>query len=139
MEFSRQEYWSRLPFSSPGIFPTQGLDPHALHWQTNSFTTAPPGKPPYWSRMGPRSIMTGVLIKGGHSDTEAHTQGECHLKMKAEIRVMEQKKRNTRDCQQTPDARREARNRFSLLDYRRNQPHSGFSLVGLSTPQHVQS
>ena len=24
MEFSRQEYWSELPFPSPGIFPTQG-------------------------------------------------------------------------------------------------------------------
>ena len=24
MEFSRQEYWSGLPFPSPGIFPTQG-------------------------------------------------------------------------------------------------------------------
>jgi len=26
MEFSRQEYWSRLPFPVPGIFPTQGLN-----------------------------------------------------------------------------------------------------------------
>ena len=26
MEFSRQEYWSRLPFPIPGIFPTQGLN-----------------------------------------------------------------------------------------------------------------
>ena len=35
-EFSQQEYWSRLPFPSPGIFLTQGLDPHLLrllHWQ----------------------------------------------------------------------------------------------------------
>ena len=24
MEFSRQEYWSGLPFPNPGIFPTQG-------------------------------------------------------------------------------------------------------------------
>ena len=26
MEFSRQEYWSRLPFPSPGNFLTQGLN-----------------------------------------------------------------------------------------------------------------
>ena len=26
MEFSRQEYWSGLPFPSPGIFPNQGLN-----------------------------------------------------------------------------------------------------------------
>ena len=30
MEFSRQEYWSGLPFPSPGIFPTQGSSPHRL-------------------------------------------------------------------------------------------------------------
>ena len=34
MEFSRQECWSELPFPSPGIFPTQGLNPSLLHcWQ----------------------------------------------------------------------------------------------------------
>ena len=31
--------------------------------------------------------MTGVLTKRAHSDTEAHTEGECHLKRKAETRV----------------------------------------------------
>ena len=36
MGFSRQEYWSGLPFPSPGIFPTQGLNPHLQHWQVNS-------------------------------------------------------------------------------------------------------
>ena len=30
MEFSRQEHWSELPFSSPGIFPTQGLNPQSV-------------------------------------------------------------------------------------------------------------
>ena len=31
MRFSRQEYWSELPFPSPGIFLTQGLNLHLLH------------------------------------------------------------------------------------------------------------
>ena len=31
MEFSRQEYWSLLPFASSGIFPTQGLNVGVLH------------------------------------------------------------------------------------------------------------
>ena len=31
MGFSRQEYWTRLPFPSPGIFPTQGSNPGLLH------------------------------------------------------------------------------------------------------------
>ena len=31
MEFSRQKYWSGLPFPSPGDLPTQGLNPSLLH------------------------------------------------------------------------------------------------------------
>ena len=31
MGFSRQEYWSGLPFPSPGIFPTQGYNPGLPH------------------------------------------------------------------------------------------------------------
>ena len=27
MEFSRQEYWSRLPFPSPGDLPNPGIEP----------------------------------------------------------------------------------------------------------------
>ena len=42
LEFSRQEYWSGLPFSTdPGIFLTQGSNPHLLHllnWQVDSLT-----------------------------------------------------------------------------------------------------
>ena len=44
MGFPRQEYWSALPFPSPGDLLTQGSDPHFLHWQVNSFTTELPGK-----------------------------------------------------------------------------------------------
>ena len=31
MGFSRQEYWSGLPFPSPGVFPTQESNPGLLH------------------------------------------------------------------------------------------------------------
>ena len=38
MRFPRQEYWSGLPFLQEilhlqEILPTQGLNPHLLHWQ----------------------------------------------------------------------------------------------------------
>ena len=29
LEFSRQEYWSGLPFPCPGVFPTQGTEPRS--------------------------------------------------------------------------------------------------------------
>ena len=48
MGFSRQEYWSRLPFHSPGDLPDPGIEPMSLcllHWQAGSLPLAPPGKP----------------------------------------------------------------------------------------------
>ena len=42
MGFSRQEYWSRLPCSTPGDLPDPGIEP-AL--QTDSLPSEPPGKP----------------------------------------------------------------------------------------------
>ena len=48
--FSRQEYWSRLPFHPPGDLLTQRWNLHflcLLHWQLGSLPLAPPGKPIY--------------------------------------------------------------------------------------------
>ena len=45
MGFPRQECWSRLPFPSPGIFLTQGLNPCLLHWQANSLPLSHQGSP----------------------------------------------------------------------------------------------
>ena len=47
MEFSRQEYWSGLPFPTPGDLATQGLNLSLLgllHWHEDSLPLAPPGK-----------------------------------------------------------------------------------------------
>ena len=44
MEFSRQEYWSELPFTSPGGLPDPGIEPTSpvsLALQANSLTTRP--------------------------------------------------------------------------------------------------
>ena len=45
MEFSRQEYWSGLPFPSPGDLPDPGIEPTSPALAGRFFTTAPPGKP----------------------------------------------------------------------------------------------
>ena len=37
----RQEYWSGLPFPSPGDVPTQGSNPHLLHWQVDASLLSP--------------------------------------------------------------------------------------------------
>ena len=46
IEFSRQEYWCGLPFPSQGIFLTQGLNPHLLHYQEDSLPLSHVGSPP---------------------------------------------------------------------------------------------
>ena len=45
MEFSRQEYWSGLPFPSPGDFPNTGIKPGSSALQADSLLSEPPGKP----------------------------------------------------------------------------------------------
>ena len=35
MGFSRQEYWSGLPFPPPGDLPDLGIEPMSLAWQMN--------------------------------------------------------------------------------------------------------
>ena len=36
MGFPRQEYWSRLPFHSPGDLPDPGMEPESPAWQVDS-------------------------------------------------------------------------------------------------------
>ena len=45
MAFSRQEYWSELPFPTPGDFPHPGIKPVSPELADRFFTTEPPGKP----------------------------------------------------------------------------------------------
>ena len=44
MGFSRQEYWSELPFPSPGDLSDPGLKPGSPALQPDSFPSEPPGK-----------------------------------------------------------------------------------------------
>ena len=44
MEFSRQEYWSGLPFPSPGDLPDPGIEPGSPALQADALLPEPPGK-----------------------------------------------------------------------------------------------
>ena len=54
--FSRQEYWSGLPFPSPGI------EPRSPALQTDALLSEPPGKPPYML------AMCLFLVTDNHKD-----------------------------------------------------------------------
>ena len=47
MGFSRQEYWSGLPFPSPGDLPDSAIELRSLALQADALTSEPPGKPRY--------------------------------------------------------------------------------------------
>ena len=44
MEFFRQEYWSELPFPSPGDLPDPEIEPRSPALQADSLPSEPPGK-----------------------------------------------------------------------------------------------
>ena len=45
MEFSSQEYWSGLPFPSPGDLPNPVIKPRSPTLQADAFLSELPGKP----------------------------------------------------------------------------------------------
>ena len=44
MGYSRQEYWSGLPFPSPGDLPDPGIEPRSPALQADALPSEPPGK-----------------------------------------------------------------------------------------------
>ena len=57
MGFSRQEYWTGLPFPSPGDLPDPGIKPRSPALQADALTSEPPGKS-YYPKGNPISISS---------------------------------------------------------------------------------
>ena len=45
MEFTRQEYWSGLPFPPPGDLPDPGIEPESPTLQADALPSESPGNP----------------------------------------------------------------------------------------------
>ena len=52
VEFSRQEYWSALPFSSPGDLTDPGIKPGSCALQADSLPSEPPVPVSSWKVTG---------------------------------------------------------------------------------------
>ena len=61
MGFPRQEYWSGLPFPSPGELPDPGTEPRSPALQADALPTELCGKPVY--AIHQRKSATGILLK----------------------------------------------------------------------------
>ena len=90
MGFSRQEYWSGVPFPSPEIFPTQGSNPRLPCCRQALLPSEPPGKLQHlrmlqtcricfrhllseWMSLRGRLFLIGVTANGDH--THRRTRG----------------------------------------------------------------
>ena len=60
MEFSRQEYWSGLPFPSPGDLPNPGIKPRSPALLEGSLPAEPPGQPKN-TRVGGLSLLQQIF------------------------------------------------------------------------------
>ena len=70
MEFSRQEYWSGLPFSSPGDLPDQGIKPGSLVLWADSLPSEPPGKPKSYQERARKDPVSKKRDCGPGDNTE---------------------------------------------------------------------
>ena len=59
MEFSRQEYWSGLPFPSPGDLPLAGIEPGSPVMQADALLSEPPVKPVVMAQSSDKTWSTG--------------------------------------------------------------------------------
>ena len=57
MGFSRQEYWSGLPFPSPGDLPDPGIKPGFPALEAGALTSELPGKHVYWAYIMYKAIL----------------------------------------------------------------------------------
>ena len=100
LEFSRQEYWNRLPCPAPGDLPNPGIEPASLRSQAvaGSLPLAPPGKPknescsvmsnslrPHglyspWNSLGQNTGVGSHSLLQGIFPTQESSQGLLHCR-----------------------------------------------------------
>ena len=69
MGFPRQEYWSGLPFPSPGVVLDPGIEPRSPSLAGGFFTTEPPGQLAH--RIGPN--LTPLTVPESQPVFSHHT------------------------------------------------------------------
>ena len=62
MGFPRQEYWSGLPFLSPGNLPDPGTEPGSSTLQADSLPSESPGKPELCLLIPPTHKTLGLSV-----------------------------------------------------------------------------
>ena len=74
MGFPRQEYWTGLPFPSPGDLPDPGIKLTSPALAGGFFTTDPPGKPSYKLGIPKKGVKERCLERGQFQVKRYQTQ-----------------------------------------------------------------
>ena len=77
MGFSRPEYWSGLPFPSPGDLPNPEIKPGSPAFQADALTSEPPGKPRIWKGHPKHSNIN--KMKRQRNTQQVKEQDKCPL------------------------------------------------------------
>ena len=112
MGFSRQEYWSGLPFPSPGDVPDQGIKPRSPTLQADALPFDLPGKPQKSSK--------GYSYKEREIWRDRHTEENAMWRRRQRLEQTSVNQGTPRIAG-NPEAERKAWIRLSLSVSRRNQ------------------
>ena len=114
--FSRQEYWSRLPFSPPGDLPHPRTEPMSPESAGRFFTTGSPGKLKYSYLtmlspvflepcLHPGSYEFSRLIPGANGRVDRECQSRAikqllrpRVRLKIKVRNVERKSTRQKPC-----------------------------------------
>ena len=81
MEFSRQEYWSGLPFPSPGDLPNPGTKPRYRTLQADTLQSESPGKLQKLIQKSKEDIKMVQIIQKKDVKGNKETQNRKNRKM----------------------------------------------------------
>ena len=70
LRFSRREYWSGLPFPSPGNLPDPGIESRSPTFQAEALTSEPPGDPQrLWGEVKNSESLPDISIFNAQHET----------------------------------------------------------------------
>ena len=79
MGFPRQEYWSGVPFPSPGDLPDPGFEPPFPALAGGFFTTDPPGKPSFLSSSSLVDPANHCILLIPQTRPTCHASGQASI------------------------------------------------------------
>ena len=74
MGFSRQKYWSGLPFPSPGDLPNAGIEPGSPALEADALTSEPPGRKRKIARINGTEGMNAQFTKEENQMANKHME-----------------------------------------------------------------